>query len=203
MRQPAVRPGEITGVVRLSSSHRELGRRWDATSRRWLAWGAKTRAVVGLLLAGVANTACYTYSTVPFSSVSPNEDVRLRVTERAAAELASELGTFSTELDGRLNHEGRDSLKVGVPVDRSYRGITIGTTTQTVMIARSDVLDVRRRQFSRSRTILVSAGAAIGFGLLAAGISQLVDPNGSSDDQPSLPPPPAYRGFIRFHIPLP
>jgi hypothetical protein len=132
------------------------------------------------------------------------EDVRLRVTEDAATRISKELGTFSTEIDGELNGQGRDSISLGVPIDRTYRGMTIGTTTQVLFLARSEILEVRRRQFSRSRTVLVAAGTVVGFGLLAASIVQLVDPNGAPENQPPPPPPPSpYRGFIRFKLPLP
>jgi hypothetical protein len=131
------------------------------------------------------------------------EDVRLRVTEDAAARLSKEIGTFSTEIDGQLNGQVRDSISLGIPIDRTYRGATIGTTTQVLFLAPSEILEVRRRQFSRSRTVLVTAGTVVGFGLLAAGIVQLVDPNGAPENQPPPPPPPMYRGFIRFKLPLP
>lgn len=163
------------------------------------------RAVVALLLAGAANTACYTYAPVSVGAMTETkEDVRLRVTDDAAVRLSKELGTFSTEIDGQLNGEGRDSISLGVPIDRLYRGTTIGTTTQVLFLARSEILEVRRRQLSRSRTVLFTAGTVVGFGLLAAGIVQLVDPNGAPENQPPPPPPPSpYRGFIRFKIPFP
>ena len=186
MWQPAVRAGEVA----------------HPNSR---AARVSARAVVALLLAGAANAACYTYAPVSVGAVSETrEDVRLRVTEDAAARLAKELGTFSVEIDGQLNGQGRDSISLGVPIDRTYRGATIGTTTQVLFLARSEIVDVRRRQFSRSRTVLFTTGTVVGFGLLAAGIKQLVDPNGAPETQTTPPPPPSpYRGFIRFKIPLP
>lgn len=187
MWQPAVRAGEVAN----------RGRRAVRSGR--------ARAVVALLFAGAANTACYTYAPVSFGAVSESkEDVRLRVTEDAAARLSKELGTFSIEIDGQLAREGPDSISLGVPIDRTYRGSTIGTTTQLLFLSRSEVLEVRRRQFSRSRTVLLTAGTVVGFGLLAAGIAQLVDPNGAPENQTTPPPPGSpYRGFIRFKIPLP
>jgi hypothetical protein len=132
--------------------------------------------------------------------------VRLRVTETAAARIAPEIGVFSTEIDAQFAREAADSISVGIPVDRTYRGTTIGTTTQTLFLGRSEVVEVRKREFSRSRTVLVSAGTVVGFGLLAAGITQLVDPNGPPSDQPPPPPPPQQRrplGHYRFSIRIP
>jgi len=164
--------------------------------------------VFPLLIAGAANTGCYSYVPISMAAVEPKQEVRVRVTPEAAARLSKELGVFSTELDGQFTREGADSVSVGVPIDRSYNGNTIGTTTQLLFLGRSEVVDVRKREFSRSRTVLVSAGTAVGFGLMAIGVKQLVDPNGPSDNQPPPPPPPspirrpaAHRLIIRIPIP--
>jgi hypothetical protein len=155
---------------------------------------------------GSAVSGCYNYVPIELGAASQQEGVRLRVTESAAARIAPELGVFSTEIDAQFARDGADSISVGIPVDRTYRGSTIGTSTQTLFLARSEVVEVRRREFSRSRTILVSAGTLVGFGILAAGITQLVDPNGPSSDSPPPPPPPGQRlprGHYRFTVRIP
>jgi hypothetical protein len=206
MRQPAVRAGQVT-IPNRRCVHRERRRRSDAHTLRRLAGRARARAVVALLIAGATSSACYSYVPVSLGAVESKEDVRVRVTEDAAARLAKELGTFSTQIDGQLGREGADSISVGVEIDRAYRGTTIGTTTQVLFLGRSEVVEVRKREFSRSRTILVATGTAVGFGLLAAGIAQLVDPNGPSQDQPPPPPPAPLRRPSALHfavrIPIP
>lgn len=164
--------------------------------------GQLRRGVVSLLIAGLANTACYSYVPVSLGTVQSKEDVRVRVTEAAATRLSKELGAFSIEIDGQIAHEGPDSVSVGVSIDKSYRGTTVGTTTQTLFLGRSEVVEVRKREFSRSRTVLVSAGAVVGFGLLAVGIAQLVDPNGAPDNSTTPPPPPALRRPSGYHLAL-
>jgi hypothetical protein len=149
--------------------------------------------ITALLVAGVANAGCYSYVPISVGAVAPKEEVRIRVTEGAAARLAKDLGVFSTEIDGQFAREGADSISVGVAVDRAYRGTTIGTTTQVLFLGQSEVVEVRKREFSRTRTVLVSTGTLVGFGLLAVGIKQLVDPNGPSQDQPPPPPPAPVR----------
>lgn len=133
MRQPAVRTGEVTRTGCLSVHH-ETDRRRDSVSRRRVVWGDRARAVLGLLLVGAASTACYTYTPVSLAAVQSNEDVRLRVTEAAAARLSAELGTFSTEVDGKMSRRGPDSIAVGVAIARAYRGVTVGTTTQSLLL---------------------------------------------------------------------
>ena len=178
--------------------------------RQFAVRGGKVvhRAGAALLIASSASTACYSYVPISMASAAPQEDVRLRVTEEAAARLAKDLGVFSTEIDGQFARETGDSVSVGVSVDRTYRGTTIGTTTQTIFLGRSEVVEVRKRQFSRPRTVLLSAGTVVGFGLLAVGVTQLVDPNGPSQDQPPPPPPssPVRRPLghhIGVRIPIP
>jgi hypothetical protein len=166
-----------------------------------------SRAVVGLALIGLVNGGCFAYAPVAFESVKSNEDVRVRVTDDAAARLSKDLGAFATEIDGELAPQRHDSVSITVTIDRAYKGTTIGTTTQQLFVARSEIVEVRRREFSTPRTILLSAGMVAGFGALAAGIAQLVDPNGPSDSQPTAPPPPQLRRPPRTHfgvrIPIP
>ena len=160
-----------------------------------------------LAILGLASAGCYSYIPVSLQAAESTEDVRLRVTDDAAARLVKDLGTFSAEVDGRLARQGRDSVSLGVAIDRTYRGTTVGTTTQTIFLARAEIVEMRRRQFSRSRTILASAAVVGGFGALAVGIKQLVDPNGPSDDQPGQPPPAPLRRppihHIGVRIPIP
>jgi hypothetical protein len=167
---------------------------------------ARRRAIAAMVLAAAVNTACYSYVPVSFTSVPAKEDVRLRVTEDAAVRLVKEVGAFSTELDGQLAPEGRDSISLGVTIDRTYRGVAIGTAIQTLVLARSEIVEVRRREFSKSRTVALTVGTLVGFGALAAGIAQLVDPNGAPEGE-NMPPPPVVRrpsGFqFRLHIPIP
>ena len=124
----------------------------------------------------------------------------MRVTDGAALRLSKELGAFSNEIDGQLAREGADSISLGVAIARAYRGTTIGTTTQVLFLGRSEVVEVRRRKFSPSRTVLLSAGTLVGFGLAAAGIAQLVDPNGPPDNSTTPPPPPALRRPSGIHL---
>lgn len=156
----------------------------------------------------MANAACYSYVPVSLGTIASKDEVRVRVTETAAARLSKDLGTFSTEIDGQINPEAHDSVSVGVAIAREYRGATIGTTTQVLFLGRSEVVEVRKRQFSPARTVLLSAGTVVGFGLLAVGIVQLVDPNGPPSQDRTPPPPPAQSrrpaGYhLTFRIPFP
>jgi hypothetical protein len=163
--------------------------------------------VIGALLIAATNGACYRYAPVTLGAAASSSEVRVRVTEAAAARLSPDLGAFTTEIDGQLAPQGADSVSVAIPIERAYRGITVGTTTQTLYLGRSEIVEVQRRQFDRVRTTLVSAGVVVGFGLLAAAVVQLADPNPDSQDGPPVPPPsptriPRRHGLI-VRIPIP
>ena len=160
-----------------------------------------------VLLIAAANAGCYRYVPISLGAAGSNDEVRVRITEDGAARLSKELGAFVTEIDGQFAPQGRDTVSVAVPIDRAYRGMTVGTTTQLLFLGRSEVVEVRKRQFDRTRTILVSAGAVVGFGLLAAAVVQLVDPNANSPETVP-PPPPSPSRIPRSHgltvrIPIP
>ena len=162
---------------------------------------------IGALLMAAANAACYRYAPVPLGAAPASSEVRVRVTEAAAARLSPDLGAFTTEIDGQIAPQGTDSVSVAVPIERAYRGVTVGTTTQTLFLGRSEILEVRKRELDRGRTTLVTAGVVVGFALLAAAVVQLADPNPDSQDGPAMPPPtptriPRWHGFT-VRIPVP
>lgn len=167
----------------------------------------RRRLTTGALLIAAANAACYRYVPISLGTAGSNDEVRVRITENAAARLSKDLGAFVTEVDGQFAPQGRDSVSVAVPIDRAYHGMTVGTTTQLLFLGRSEVVEVRKRQFDRARTILVTAGTVVGFGLLAAAVVQLADPNPNSEDGPPAPPPspsriPRSHG-LTIRIPIP
>jgi len=148
--------------------------------------------------AAAASGACYRYAPIELGAAASSSEVRVRVTDDAAARLSKELGAFVTEIDGQLSSQGPDSVSVAVPIERAYRGFTIGTTPQTLFLGRSEIVEVRKREFDRVRTTLVTAGVVVGFGVLAAAVVQLADPN--PDSQDGLPnPPPAPTRIPRVH----
>jgi hypothetical protein len=134
-------------------------------------------------------SGCYRYVPVQLSTVRPNEDVRVRVTESAAARLVKEFGTYTTELEGQVAREPSDSVSVSVLIGREYRGVSLESGRQVLFLGPSEVVGVRRRELARGRTVLASAGALVVFGLVIGTVIQLGDPNPSPDQPP--PPPPA------------
>lgn len=167
---------------------------------RWLAAGA-------LLFAVIPSSGCYHYVPVSPGAVSSDEEVRVHITPSAAQRLSDALGVYSTEIDGKLSARGPDSLTVAVPIERKYRGIALDSTLQSLTLGRSEVVDVRRSELSRGRTILTSAGVLAGFALLVHAVVQLTNPNPGTDVTVPPPPPLGARTpsghSLRIRIPFP
>jgi hypothetical protein len=177
--------------------------RGERRSPRALRW----RAAGVLLVAVLSNSGCYHYVPVSPGAVASDEEVRVRITPSAAERLSNELGMYSTEIDGKLSPRGPDSLTVAVPIERKYRGIALDSTLQSLTLGRSDVVDVRRSEISRGRTILTGAGVLAGFALLVHAVVQLTNPNPGTDVTVPPPPPSGARTAsghsLRIRIPFP
>jgi hypothetical protein len=150
----------------------------------------EARAVGALLAVLVAASGCYRYVAVSPTAVGPNEAVRVRITSSAAARLSADLGMFSTELDGTLAQRDPNSLAVTVPILRQYRGVTLDSARQVL--------------------VLGAAGALAGFVLLVQAVRELTNPNPGYDGSPPPPPPPSpapphiLSGWpLYVHLPLP
>lgn len=157
------------------------------------------RVLAWLVLAPLGS-GCYRYVPIDLAAVRPAEDLRVHATEAAAVRLVREFGTYLTALEGRVSREGPDSLSITVPIGRDYRGVALEGGRQVLFLGRSEVVGVRRREFSRGRTVVVSAGALLAFGLLVVAVTQWSDPN-STVVEPPPPPPPAGVIIMRFAIP--
>ena len=163
-------------------------------TRRSLRMGA-AQCLTGLLLCG-----CYNYVPIEVGEVRPSEYVRVQVTEPAATRLVREFGAYLTQLEGQVSREGSDSLSVTVPVGRDYQGVALEGGRQTLFLGLNEVVGVRRREFSRRRTAVMSISSLVVFGAVAAGVAQWGNPN-SSVDEPPPPPPPLGQIRFRFRIP--
>jgi len=173
----------------------------DAAARRRLSVrGVEVRRPAAVLLAGLIAAGCYRHVPVELAAVRPNEEVQVRVTEDAAARLVRELGTYTTKLDGRVARVPSDSVSVSVAINRQLQGMALEESRQTIFLGPSEVAQVRLRQFSRSRTVMVGVGAVVGFAIAAATIKQIIDPNPNTVELPGEPPP-APR-IIRFQLPI-
>jgi hypothetical protein len=141
-----------------------------------------------------SSSACFTYVPVPMASLAPQEDVRVRITDNAGARLIKDLGVYTTQLDGEFEAHG-DSVSVTVPIIREYRGLALPATNQSLYLSRSEVLEIRQRRLSTTRTVLASAGVVAGFVVLVKSVQAIFNPSEATEE---LPPPPP----VGVRIPL-
>ena len=165
----------------------------------WKAGWARAIAVVSI---AIVSGACHRYVAVPAAAVGPGEDVRIIVTEPAAARLSRDLGLYTTSLEGQLRQEPYDSLSIAVPVTRAYQGRLLESGRQTLFLGRGEVVRVERRELSRSRSVAVGVGAVAVLALLVGAVVQWGDPNPSGEEPPPPPPAPSIgpRAVVRIPI---
>lgn len=152
-----------------------------------------------LLLLALASGGCYRYTPIEPTAVHPREEVQVRVTDAASERLIGELGVYTGVLQGQLSAERPDSLSLSILIGRQYGGMALENTRQVLFLGPSEVVAVRRRQISRGKTALATAGVLVAAGLLIRSIVHMADPNPVDDDVPS-PPPAGYLGSIRIPI---
>lgn len=161
---------------------------------------AASRALGALLLAGLMTSGCYKYVPVDPAGVKPNEEVRVRITEPAATRLVRDFGAYTSQLEGQFAPQGSDSVSVSVLIGRAAGTLTLESTRQTLFLGRSEVVQVQRRELSRSRTALATAGILAVFALVVNSVVQIGDENPSGEEPPPPPPPSGFVGRIRIPI---
>lgn len=129
------------------------------------------------LLALILAPACFRYQAVELGTVSPREEVRVVLTDDAAVRLALNYGAISKRLEGQLSPTGADSLMLAVWIGRNYAGTSFENARQRLSLGRGEVVEVRRRTFSPTRTAIVTAGVLGVLGIIIDRIAFLENPN--------------------------
>ena len=149
------------------------------------------RAGIALLCA--CSAGCYRYDVAAVDRLTPESDVRARVSPGAAERLRAQLGGEGRVVEGRFLGWDGDRLLVEVPAVSEIRGMSVRTLHQRVDLDPGDILEIEVKALDRRRTYLVvGAGVAA---LAAVVIAQVVPGGGSRP--PGGGDPPA-----EFHVPL-
>ncbi len=116
---------------------------------------------IGLALAlVVALSGCFGYVPVLDGDPEPDANVRLRLSSQASAEISAQAGQSIRSVEGTLLQTTPDSLVVDVHWGAIYAGTPFEGRRDTLSFARSDVVEVDRREISRLRTGFVVGGLA-------------------------------------------
>ena len=154
-------------------------------------------AALTVLMAALVSPACFKYQTIQPSAVQPEEEVRVRITDDAAVRLAGHYGSITQRLDGQLTPLSSDSLLLAIWIGKNYVGTSFENAYQRLSLGRQEVIEISRREFSRTRTALVTAGVVGVLAIIANRVGFLENPNPPSGDGRGEPPDPGG-----FRIPI-
>jgi hypothetical protein len=118
---------------------------------------------VGLALALFFTlSGCYSYVAMVGEDPGPGDEVRLRLSAVAAEDLSNQVGRPVRSVEGHFIGLTSDSLRVDVGWGALYAGTVFEGRRDTLQFHRAQLLEVDRKEFSRTRTgILVGALAAV------------------------------------------
>ncbi len=150
------------------------------------------RAVAGVAVATGLLTGCYTYGPMEMSALTPDLEVRTRVTGAEADRLAEFLGSDSRIIDGTVQEIDDDNLLLLVPVLSSIERGRGGDLNQRIEILRDGLVEIEVKQLDRARTGVMFAAATVALGVVVIG--QLNQDQGGGEP-PVITPPPEDRVF--------
>jgi hypothetical protein len=137
----------------------------------------RANVAAGLAVAGAVTTGCYAYRPVSPEAVTLQADIRARLTEAQARELAAVLPNGDRVIEARVLEQQSDGFLLLVPVVTELRGARVETMHQRVMVPRSGLVEVEVRELDRVRTgVAIAAGAVVVGGVIAAIADRAVNP---------------------------
>ena len=142
-----------------------------------------------LACVSLVNTGCYTYQ--PLFGVTPpvGQQVELTLTDSGRVALGSQLGPGVLHVDGLLRQVADGAYEIGVYRVSTISGETSNWAGERVRIPVSVVSQTGIRKLSKTRTAIMAAVVAVGFGVFIATRSLSVG-GGTSRDTTGGPPPP-------------
>ena len=111
----------------------------------------------------------------------PGQEIRLQVAPQGSSDLAAISGGGGTSVAGMLVGTDAAAIRVRVPVGVMVEGVTTRSLGQEVVIPRSQISGVERRELNRPRTIAAVAGGV-------AALVAVVVAYGEITDNPEIPP---------------
>ena len=146
---------------------------------------------VGLL------SACYTYQPIEIADLTPELEVRTRVSGAEADRLSEFLGSDDRVIEGTVADLGANSFLLVVPVVSSIeRGGRGGGLSQRVEMQKSGVIEVEVKELDRTRTGIVAGVLGVAIGAMV--IRQLNQDQGGGENP--VPPSPPEDTVFRFPI---
>ena len=140
-------------------SHR---RRWriELTTLGGTPAGARPRVAarrLGLMLL-VSMTGCYTYRPVATPGPESGARISVEVSGEGAAALTPLLGPDVSEINGRVETAGPDTLRLSVLSVTNRRGIPVSWRGELIDVPRTNLGHIGQRHLATGGTFLLGAG---------------------------------------------
>ena len=124
----------------------------------------------------VVSGGCYRYTPIDSPSMALGSEVRLRLTDAGAVQLAPLVGNRIELIDGRIYSVADTGLTLAVTGTTDRLGVEVPWKGEQVTFPRSALAGVERRSLDRGKSYLVGGIAA---GLVAAvGVGFSITGNG-------------------------
>jgi hypothetical protein len=157
-----------------------------------------------LTAAAFALTGCYSYIPVQPAMIRPGDELRLHLTREGMFDLPDLPAQSGGEVNGKLVSSAGGSFMLRVPVGVQSYGLLARMLDQQVHIAPSQVIQLERRELSRSRTALAVVGGVVGAVAIAKGFGTLGAPNPETPEKPVDPEAGvSLLGLLGIHISVP
>ena len=121
----------------------------------------RATALATLTVATWISGACYSHTPVSFNSLAPQQHVRAVLAAGRNDEVSAALGRNGNIVEGELVEITDQSISLLVPASVRETGFRIETLHQKLLVARSDITHIERKQLDRTRTGLLVAGGGI------------------------------------------
>lgn len=145
----------------------------------------KPVAVLPLVLAG-----CYKYVPADHSELAPATPVSVELSERGTVNLAPKIGQSVVVVEGNITDASASSLTLALEsVRRRGESSVANWNGESITLSSDEIAQVKRRELSRSRTVVASAAlAAASVGIIVGIAKATGQTSGSTGGKPSPNP---------------
>jgi hypothetical protein len=132
--------------------------------------------------------ACHKYVAVEAATPPVGETIAFHISDRGRVGLQDRLGPGVARIEGRMMGTENDVFLISVAGVEQLNGTNTPWSGEVVRLERDFVERVQRREFSRSRTLLLAGGlsAAVAVFIASRGFEAIF---GDDDSGPVDPPP--------------
>ncbi|MGQ0714794.1 MAG: hypothetical protein ACT4PJ_13845 [Gemmatimonadaceae bacterium] len=140
------------------------------------------------IFVGLASTSCYRYIAVsPADGIPPGALVRVQLNDTGTSAVHQTVGPAVVAVDGETLAWRSDSVVLSVRNARTRSGERFAWTGLRVAFPPSSIERIERRELSRSRSVILGAGAAAAAALV---IKVAIDAAAGGTPGGGGPPPP-------------